>query len=470
MTETYKHGVYIQELDTKLVPVREVSSSIPVVIGAAPGPADGTAPPLNDPDVCYSYGEFVAAFGESTDYDNYGLCEFADVYFNKYAAAPAIFINVLDATDVTDESKTFASDALTLAHKPVNGTVVVTDSPATSTYVEDTDYSVDYSTGVVTRLTGGAIAAEATVLVDYGWLDPSSVDASAIVGTEVGNVRSGLKMVEDIFPMFGLMPGLVAAPGWSHDSTVGAEMIAQAKNINGVFKCLALLDLPDSVTDPDGVAAQKSSVSFTDPHCVVCWPKVTLGSAEHWLSSHLAGRIAQTDANNDSVPYASPSNKALAIDGLANGIVYSRAQANDLNGAGVVTALNWGGSGWILWGNRTGAYPAETDVKDTFIPIRRMFDWIGNTLVLTFQQKVDFPITRRLINTIVDSANIWLNGLAGREYILGGKVVFVEEENPTTDVMDGIIKFHVYITPPSPAREIDFLLEYDIENLQTLFG
>jgi hypothetical protein len=36
--------------------------------------------------------------------------------------------------------------------------------------------------------------------------------------------------------------------------------------------------------------------------------------------------------------------------------------------------------------------------------------------------------------------------------------------------MDGKIKFHVYITPPSPAREIDFILEYDPDYLETLFG
>jgi hypothetical protein len=70
----------------------------------------------------------------------------------------------------------------------------------------------------------------------------------------------------------------------------------------------------------------------------------------------------------------------------------------------------------------------------------------------------------------VDSANIWLNGLAAREFILGGRVEFQSEENPSTDTMDGKIKFHVYITPPSPAREIDFILEYDPDYLETLFG
>jgi phage tail sheath protein FI len=99
-----------------------------------------------------------------------------------------------------------------------------------------------------------------------------------------------------------------------------------------------------------------------------------------------------------------------------------------------------------------------------------MFNWIGNTLVLTIWQKTDYPVNRRLIETIVDSANIWLNGLAARQFILGGRVEFNESENVVTDLMNGNIKFHVYITPPSPAREIDFILEYDPEYLSTLFG
>ncbi len=68
-------------------------------------------------------------------------------------------------------------------------------------------------------------------------------------------------------------------------------------------------------------------------------------------------------------------------------------------------------------------------------------------------QKVDAPITRRLVDTVMDSINIWLNGLTASGYILGGRVEFLEEENPSTSIMDGNIKFHLYLTPPSPAEK-----------------
>ena len=70
----------------------------------------------------------------------------------------------------------------------------------------------------------------------------------------------------------------------------------------------------------------------------------------------------------------------------------------------------------------------------------------------------------------MDSVNIWLNGLAARQYILGGRLEFLESENPATSLMDGVATFHLYMTPPSPNREIEFTLEYDVSYLETLFG
>ena len=136
---------------------------------------------------------------------------------------------------------------------------------------------------------------------------------------------------------------------------------------------------------------------------------------------------------------------------------------------GVVTALNFIG-GWKSWGNRTTANPSNTDVKDNFINNRRMFNWVGNTLVTTFWSKIDEPTNKRLIETVVDSANIWLNGLTAKGALLGGRVEFREDENTTTELMDGIIRFHVYLTPSAPARDIEFVMEYDPGYISALFS
>lgn len=66
-----------------------------------------------------------------------------------------------------------------------------------------------------------------------------------------------------------------------------------------------------------------------------------------------------------------------------------------------------------------------------------------------------------------DSCNIWLNGLVADEKLLGARVELREDENSEENIVAGIMKFHVFITPHTPAQEIDFVLEYDAACAET---
>lgn len=90
--------------------------------------------------------------------------------------------------------------------------------------------------------------------------------------------------------------------------------------------------------------------------------------------------------------------------------------------------------------------------------------------ILSMWSKVDKKLNKRLIESVTQSINIWLNGLMAEEKILGGRVEFLEEENTTTDLLTGKAKFHIYLTPPSPAKELDFVLEYDVSYLENIFA
>lgn len=480
----YKHGVFIQEQPTALLPPRRISAGLPVVVGTAPVHTVEGQQPIEEPKLIYSYQEFVNTFGYSDDFASYTLCEFARVFLGLYGVAPAVFVNVLDPashkTSLTAQDATFDDEDIARpVHPGILTDPILKSSDETVTYVKDTDYSVNLISGVISRLSTGSIAAEASVKVTYDYVDPSKVVSDDIIGGIDGSTgaKTGLELVSEVFPRFRLVPGQIAAPGWSQDPAVGVVMGAKADNINGSFKAVALVDVPITGTGAPKFYSEvpnwTDTNNYTDRQMAVCWPKLTLGKEEHWFSSHLAGLICSVDADQGDVPYKSPSNERLEINGVlpvdGEEVWLGPEEASYLNGQGVITALNFSG-GWKCWGNRTGAYPGSTDVKDTFVPIRRMFNWVGNTLVLTWWQRLDYPITRRNIETIVDSVNVWLNGLTAREYILGGRVEFREDENPITDVMDGIIKLHVYLTPPSPAREIDFILEYDPAYIQSLFA
>ena len=476
---SYKHGVYTYEQPTSILPPVRVSAGLPVVFGTAPVHLLEDTGPVNKPVLCYTYPEAVTRLGYHDAWEDWTLCEFMNAMFSLFSVAPVVFINVFDPavhkSDVAAEEQAVADGKVTLAHTGLLAEPVVKNSAGSTTFEKGTDDTVDLATGVIFRVESGNMAADEALKIDYTWGDPSKVTAADIIGGVDGGTGalSGLELLNSVFPMFGLIPGQVAAPGWSFDSGVAAVMHAKGGNINGHFKAVVLADIDsNTVTQYTDVVAAKNADNFTDEQLVVCWPKIRLGDKEFWLSTQVAALMCQVDGLNEDIPYASPSNRKLQMDSaVANGteVWLDPSQAAYLNGQGIITALNFSG-GWKCWGNRTGAYPSVTDVKDSFLSIRRMFNWIGNTIVLTYWQKVDYPANRRLVETILDSMNIWLNGLAARQFILGGRVMFLDDENPTTDLMDGILKFHVYVTPPSPAREIDFILEYDPAYVATLFG
>ena len=405
----FTHGVYTQELATRVYAVRTVDSAIPFIVGTAPVhtlPED-VEKPVNKPVLCFNYTQYVKAFGgvpEGEDESRYSLSDAARVLFTLYCVSPAVFVNVFDPEKHVDENG-----------KPD-----------------------------VTKVTSADI---------IGGVD-------ALTGE-----RTGIELIEEVFPEFGKLPGIILVPRYGENPAVANVAIAKAELFNLNFKCMAYLDVPkDTATSTDAVAYKQN---FGSPHAVFFYPYVKEGDREVPLSIHAAGLTAKVDYENGGVPFESPSNKELFITGPTK--VFPIQEANYLNEQGIVT-VNRIMTGWKLWGNRTSAFPGNTDIKDAFIPCRRMANWIENNLVLNTWQKVDDPMNRRLITSVKDSTNIWLNGLTGMQMLLGARVEFLEEENPETDLTNGIIRFHIYYLAPPPAETIEFKLEVDTSYLNNLFG
>lgn len=471
----YKHGVFISEQKTSVSTPVVAESGVPFVIGAAPIQSAVNPAKVGIPEICTSFDEFVEKFGWSEDWDSYNLCEFAYSQFKLYGVQPVIFCNLLDPTAVTPVS---AADMAVTRHQvelpieAVASTVVVKKNGGTGdAYAVDVDYAVFVNEGklIVELLADGAHYSETSLNIAYSAVSPATVTAQV--------VAANMDAIELCASSVGMIPDIIVSPKYSETSTVAAIMATKAASINGVFSGKAIIDINSSssgVVSYSGVSAYKNANNLVDENQIVCWPMVQLGEYRFHMSTALAGLIGSIDTDNDGAPYESPSNKNFKMDTLvlADGteVAQTKAQADILNAAGVVTALNFLSSGWVCWGNFTACYPGNTDVKDYFIPISRMFDWVGNTLVKTFWSKLDQPMNRRLMDTIIDSANIWLNGLVSREFLLGARAEMLDAENPLTDLMSGIVRIHIYITPPAPAQEIDFVLEYDPEYVTAAFS
>lgn len=479
----YKHGVYVSEVPTSIVPAVNTTAGLPVVFGTAPVHLATDRAAANRPVLCYSYAEAVQQLGFSKDWTKYTLCEVMYSQFALYNRGPVVFVNVLDPKthkkSVTDKSVDIADKVATLDVPVLLDTLKIKASAVGSVLLAGKDYEAAYDDDgalVITLLDDGTASAASSLILAYDELDPTAVNEDDIIGgisVSDGSVK-GLECLNKVFPLTGLVPGIVLAPGWSHEPTVAAVMKAKAGNINSHFKAITLNDVPtESVKKYTDVKNWMNQNSYNDTAQVVCWPMVKMGDDIYHMSTHVLGVIATVDSSNGDIPYESPSNKSMQINGccLKDGteVVLGPDEAGYLNGQGVVTALNFIG-GWKCWGNRTACYPSNTDPKDAFISIRRMFYWHAQTFIQTYWAKVDKPINKRLIQTVLDSENMRLNGLTGQGVILGGRVEFRDDENPVTNLMDGIIKFHTYLTPPAPAREIENVLEYDPAYFETLFS
>lgn len=480
----YKHGIYTSEVPTSIVPPVETDAGLPVIFGTAPVHLATDRAAANRPKLCYTYEEAVGAFGYSKDWKKYTLCEAVYSQFALYNRCPVVLVNVLDPVkhkeDKTNQTITITDGKATISEPVLLETLKLKTAEAAEPAKAGVDYEAAYDDDenlVITVIPDGAFKDKTSIVADYSVLDASKVTADDIIGgiDAFTGAKKGLETLNQVFPLYRMVPGMVLAPGWSHNPEVEAVMKAKAGSINEHFKAIVLVDVPTAdVKKYSDVPSWKNQHNYTGVDEVVCWPMVKMGSNIYHMSTQLMGVICTTDSSDeDGLPYMSPSNKSMQIEGLCledgTEVVMEPETANYLNGQGIVTALNFIG-GWKSWGNNTACYPSDTDAKDRFICTRRMMNWHAATFIQTYWSKVDDPTNKRLINTIVDSENIRLNGLTARGVLLGGRVEFQSAENPTTSLLDGKIKFHTYLMMPLPARDIENVIELDPDYFETLFA
>ena len=472
-----KHGVFVQEEATALTAPITGSCSIPVVVGTAPvNMVQNPEEVINTPILANSAAEAMAALGYVDDFENYTLCQMMYATNNIYQVSPAVYINVLDQTKhkkaLTETTATVSQMQAKISAKGIipKGLVV---KAASATLTAGTDYTTEFDTDgslIVNLIEGGKGASATSITVSGNVLDPSMITKTDIVGAYNASTgkESGLEVVRQVYPKLGVVPGLIVAPGWSQIPEVGIAMSAKAANINGVFKAVALVDLDTTkATKYTDCKKTKEDSGFTSAFCYPTWPCVKVGDYVFAMSAVVAALIAYTDASNDDVPSLSPSNEMLGVTGtcLADGteVTLDQDQGSTVNTYGVATAINM--NGWKLWGNYTGAFPSSGDAKDTWLAVRRMFNWHSNNFIQTYFEKVDDPMNHVLIENIIDSENIRCAAYAPDKWA-GAEMQYLASDNPITDTLAGKITFRQRIAPYTPAQEIDNILSYDTDMLK----
>lgn len=484
MVTAFHHGVKTNYVDTVPRPVRVVPSATIFLVGTAPiyKVTDAALRTVNEPVSVLSNVNDVVNFGSHSE--GFSIPRALDA-LRDHGAFYVDVVNVwnpaTDKTEALEVEYTFTTsnviqlkrvdgsgDPTTVNAEGLTGAFTVTNVGGLTVYGAPGDYTYDAITGQLTRVTGGTIPANATVEVTYTYADPGLVEAADIIGTvTAGGARTGLQLAEDVYGLRGYKPKILIAPTFSEMSTVAAELEVMAVKMEAI----TLVDAPIGTTRAEAISGRNgvgpaAAFATSSDRVILCYPHVKISATElEPLSQRAAGVIAQTDAQFGY--WWSPSNKPIrgvigAEIRLTADILRSDTEVNALNEVGITTILQEFGTGQLLWGNRTAAYPTDTTPLN-FIPVRRTLDIFHESLARASRPYLDRPINDALIDAILASAN----GFVREQNILGAlipgsRIFYDATNNPASTLAAGRIKFNCSIMIPTPAETIIYETTLDI--------
>lgn len=399
MSDAFHHGPEIIERDTGAGVVREVKSAVTFIVGAAPihllhDTAGKRAAYINRRIVIRSVQDAAAAFGPPTA--GYSLPE----------AISAIFAKVENGRG--------------------GGTII-----AVNVFDPDTHKDVD------------------------GAPDPTAITAGNIIGAvDGGGNASGFQLAYGAFNELGYFPKILLAPRYSALTGVRPAMETVAGKIHAVH----LNDLPLGLTVQQAVASRGASGDYNTaseralllyPHLKAYDPVIDDLALQPY-SQHLAGVMVASDLAYGY--HESPSNREMTdILGIERDISFYpgdyQSQTNDLNAAGIITAMNYYGSGYRTWGNRSAAYPTATTARN-FVHVRRTLDQIHESALYYLMSRTDRTSGPANLEFVEEDINAFLRKKEGDGALYSGsRFRFNRDKTTSRDVTDGRVYYRLDCMP-----------------------
>ena len=251
-------------------------------------------------------------------------------------------------------------------------------------------------------------------------------------------------------------------------------MIAASRKINGHWDAFVMADLPlvdstaQAVDTIEKAVAWKQKNAFNNERSKVFWPQAVdnLGNVYH-LSTLAIVELMRADFSHNSVPMETCGNKAVPVikqyfGANATNRGYDQQAGKELTQKGISTVVAWAGE-WVLWGDHTAAYTygAEVDARAIFDVSMRMLMHITNSFQREWSPKIDEPMTRALKDQIVNREQEKLDGYVSMGALIGEpKILFLESENSTTDIMNGDFRWDIAVTPTPPLKSASVYVAY----------
>ena len=470
MPDHFLHGVEVIEIDDGTRPIQTVKSSVIGLVGTAPKGAVNT-PTL----ILGSRTEAVKLFGEPTA--GFTIPDALDAIFDQ-AGAMVVVINVADPDNSSHQTQITATpyefnetDSIDLEHYTISDVSVINPSDS-SVYTEGTDYTVDYSNGIITRVDGGAITAGASVNISYKYLDGTKVTSGDIIGGVDGatGAYKGVQCLLAAQSEAKVQPRVLIAPGFTHDRPSGLAnpVVAELMGIAERMRAVIIADCPNGTKEE--AITYREDWGSARLYCAYPWAKVYNSKTdtidERPLSARIAGLIAKSD--NERGFWWSPSNMTInGIVGLSKPIDFTLGDANCvanyLNENEVATVIQQ--DGYRLWGNRT----TSADPKWMFLSVRRTADMINDSLLKAHLWAVDRNISKTYVEDVTEGVNNYLRYLKSIGAIIGGNCWADPELNTPDQIAQGKVSFDFDFTPPYPAEHIIFRSRMIDDYLEEIF-
>jgi phage tail sheath protein FI len=294
--------------------------------------------------------------------------------------------------------------------------------------------------------------------------DPTEVAAADIMsGTDAAGRRTGVGALRDCKSLFGFGPKQLICPVYTEFDGVAQDLAAVAH----ALRAFAWIDAPASTPTPSAAVQARSgsgAMNTSSKDLAFCYPHVkTTDGAGNTVMMGMSAFIAGAQAAKDLTVgfHHSASNTELrGVTGLAFPVecdpLDPTCQANLLNAAGIVTIYNGFGTGFRTWGNRSAAFPANSD-PDNFICVHRTATIIEDSIAAFSIQYIDRPITQGLIDQLLLDVNAYLNSLIGMGAVSdGAKAWYDAAKNPAQNIADGRLRICYKFLPPAPLEHLTY--------------
>lgn len=475
----FTHGTRVREQESKIKGI--LAAKTPTVIVGTATINQGDISCVNKPVLIQSAKDAATYFGGTNNIKGFSINEALYLANNVYNTYPIICINILDPENhktAYEETDVVVVDGKAKLGKTgiITGETLIIKNTDNLEILTSEKYEVSFDADgkIIVKIKDDSVKK---INANYNFLDVSKVQETDVMGSINPKTleAKGLELIKEIFPKFSMIPGCVIAPDFA-TAKIALALDAKSNVIDNKWGSFSIPEIPNTTKYGDVIDFKKKN-NYIDEDQIIVFG-VPYIADETFHASTVAALIMQSvDAKNDGVPFESPSNKNCKMHGIGyfenevfKKLNLSETEANLLNENGISTILSRS-NGTVFWGNRTSVFQpgGNMDPKDMWITHKRMFKYIGNTIMLNNENEVDKPMTASRCKSIETNINTWLTAMTNENKLLGGRAEFLPEENPQNDLVMGKFKWHIYLGIITPGETLEFILEYDGEYLNTLF-